>query len=58
MLDQGEWTLEEGIRQLTQVPAAIAGFLDRGLLLPGYAADLMVFDPTTVGPGTTRGPNR
>lgn len=54
VIDQGEWTLEEGIRQLTQVPAAMAGFIDRGMLLPGYAADLMIFDPTTVGPGTKR----
>ena len=54
VLDRGEWTLEEGIRQLTQVPAALAGFHDRGALLPGYAADLMIFDPAEVGPGTKR----
>ena len=54
VLGEGEWTLEEGIRQLTQVPAAMAGFVDRGLVLPGYAADLMIFDPTTVGPGSKR----
>ena len=35
VLDRGEWTLEEGIRQLTQVPAALAGFADRGALLAG-----------------------
>jgi len=54
VLDRGEWTLEEGIRQLTQVPAAMAGFAGRGALLPGYAADIMIFDPRTVGPGTKR----
>jgi N-acyl-D-amino-acid deacylase len=54
VLDREEWTLEEGIRQLTQVPAALAGFTDRGMLLPGFAADMMIFDPTTVGPGTKR----
>ena len=54
VLDRGEWTLEEGIRQLTQVPAAMAGFANRGALLPGYAADIMIFDPETVGPGTKR----
>lgn len=54
VLDEQEWTLEEGIRQLTQVPAALAGFVDRGAILPGHAADLMIFDPTTVGPGTKR----
>lgn len=54
VLDRGDWTLEEGIRQLTQVPAAMAGFADRGALLPGYAADIMIFDPESVGPGTKR----
>ncbi len=52
--DRGLWTLEEGVRQLTQVPAAMAGFGDRGMLLPGLAADIMIFDPKTVGPGTKR----
>jgi len=54
VLDRKLWTLEEGIRQLTQVPAAMAGLGDRGALLPGFAADVMVFDPETVGPGTKR----
>jgi len=48
------FSLEEGIRQLTQVPAALAGLHGRGTLLPGCAADLMLFDPATVGPGTKR----
>lgn len=54
VLDRQAWTLEEGVRQLTQVPAALAGLGDRGMLLPGFAADLMIFDPETVGPGTKR----
>jgi N-acyl-D-aspartate/D-glutamate deacylase len=54
VLDRQVWSLEEGIRQLTQVPAAVAGFDDRGMLLPGYAADLMIFDLETVGPGSKR----
>lgn len=54
VLDRGDWTLEDGIRQLTQVPASVGGFSDRGVLLPGYAADLMIFDPATVGPDTKR----
>jgi N-acyl-D-amino-acid deacylase len=54
VLDRGDWTLEDGIRQLTHVPAAMAGFVGRGALLPGYAADIMIFDPETVGPGTKR----
>ncbi|HUY21264.1 MAG TPA: amidohydrolase family protein [Acidimicrobiales bacterium] len=42
------WSLEEGIRQMTQVPAALLGFEGRGMLLPGYHADAFVFDPDTV----------
>ncbi|HLX88781.1 MAG TPA: amidohydrolase family protein [Acidimicrobiales bacterium] len=42
------WTLEEGIRQMTQVPAALLGFEGRGMLLPGYWADAFIFDPDTV----------
>ncbi len=46
----GGFTLEEGIRQITAIPAALCGLVDRGVLLPGYAADLFIFDPDTVGP--------
>jgi N-acyl-D-aspartate/D-glutamate deacylase len=45
VLDLGEWTLEQGIRQLTSVPAAVLGFRDRGMVRTGWWADLMVFDP-------------
>ena len=48
-----EWegfTLEEGVRQLTAIPAALCGMIDRGVLLPGYAADIMIFDPDTISP--------
>jgi N-acyl-D-aspartate/D-glutamate deacylase len=44
------WTLEEGIRQITQVPAAILGLADRGALRVGAWADMMIFDPETIGP--------
>lgn len=47
----GKWELEEAIRQMTQQPAALLGLHDRGMLLPGYAADIMVFDPDEIGPG-------
>lgn len=48
--DRQCWTLEEGIRQITQVPAALLGLADRGLLKIGGWADIMIFDPETIGP--------
>jgi N-acyl-D-aspartate/D-glutamate deacylase len=50
VLDRQVWSLEEGIRQITQVPAALLGLTDRGVIRPGGWADLMVFDPDAVGP--------
>ncbi|ANI79644.1 N-acyl-D-amino-acid deacylase family protein [Sphingobium sp. EP60837] len=50
VLDRRRWTLEEGIRQITQVPACMLGFADRGTLRVGGWADIMIFDPETIGP--------
>ena len=46
-----KWELEEAIRQMTQQPAALLGLYDRGMLLPGFAADIMIFDADEIGPG-------
>jgi N-acyl-D-aspartate/D-glutamate deacylase len=42
-------TLPDAVRKMTGLPASILGLADRGLLKPGYAADVAVFDPATVG---------
>src|SRR5262249_48081440 len=41
---------ERAVRRLTFDSASIFGLHDRGLLRPGMAADVVVFDPDTVRP--------
>lgn len=48
--DRGILGLEEAVRKLTAVPAAVLGLRDRGFVAEGLAADLVVFDPDTVEP--------
>ena len=52
--EQGEFTLEEGVRMITLAPALAWGFADRGLLREGMAADVNVFDPDVVAPSVPR----
>lgn len=46
-------SLEEAIRKMTSVPARHFGFGERGELRVGWAADLVVFDPDTIGDTAT-----
>ena len=45
------FTIEQAVHQLTQRPAEMFGITDRGVLAEGRPADVVVFDPATVGPG-------
>ena len=40
--------LEEGIRKMTGLTAETIGLTDRGLIKPGYKADLLLFDPSEI----------
>jgi N-acyl-D-aspartate/D-glutamate deacylase len=46
--DQHAISLEEAIRKLTFMQAAMFGMSDRGLIRPGMAADIVVFDPEEI----------
>lgn len=48
VFERGALTLEEAIRAATSLPAQTHKLKDRGLLLPGYRADLLIFDPQQV----------
>jgi N-acyl-D-amino-acid deacylase len=47
--ERGVLTLEEAIRRMTSDPADFFGIRDRGRIAPGMAADIVIFDPATVG---------
>ena len=41
--------IEELVREFSDVPARLYGIVDRGRLSPGAWADVLVFDPLTIG---------
>jgi len=46
-------SLEQAVYRLTTLPATNLGIKDRGALKPGYYADVVVFDPATIGDRST-----
>ncbi len=55
--ERGVLSIEQAVRRLTSDPADFFGISDRGRLHPGLAADIVIFDPETVGSGN-RGERR
>jgi N-acyl-D-amino-acid deacylase len=51
--DEKLLTLEAAIRKLSHLPATNLGLASRGLLKEGYFADVVVFDPNTIGDRAT-----
>ncbi|EHR71596.1 N-acyl-D-aspartate/D-glutamate deacylase [Burkholderiales bacterium JOSHI_001] len=49
--ERGLMSLPEAVRRLTRQPAELLGLAGRGELAVGAAADLLLFDPATVGRG-------
>ena len=47
--ERGDFDLVEGIRRLTSHPADLYGIQNRGRLAVGAQADMLLFDPATVG---------
>jgi N-acyl-D-aspartate/D-glutamate deacylase len=47
----GHLGLEKAVRKITSDTARIWGIPDRGLLQPGMAADVVIFDPETIARG-------
>lgn len=47
--ERKSFTLEDAIRRITSWPAQIYGIRDRGRIAAGAHADLLLFDPQTVG---------
>jgi N-acyl-D-amino-acid deacylase len=50
--EKGSFSLEEGVAALSSRVADFLGLADRGTLEEGKAADVVIFDPDTVGPLT------
>jgi len=53
VLDKNVVTLPHMIRGMTSLAAQITGVTDRGLLKPGYWADVNVFDPVSIRDNAT-----
>lgn len=53
--EEGVLTLEDAVRKMSGAVAARLGLHDRGILQPGYRADVVLLDPATVTDNATFG---
>ena len=51
--EKGIITLEEAVRRMTSLPARKFGLKDRGMIMEGMSADLIVFDDKTIADEAT-----
>lgn len=51
-------TLEDAVRKMTSLPASFLQLKNRGLLIEGFKADLVIFDPQTVRDNATYADSR
>ncbi len=51
---RGLLSWEQAVHQLTDIPARLYGLRDRGRLVTGAFADVVVFDPSAIGHGAVR----
>jgi N-acyl-D-aspartate/D-glutamate deacylase len=51
LLERRLFTLEDGVRRLTHLPAMVTGMKGRGLLARGFHADVLLFDPARIALG-------
>jgi len=52
--ERGDFTLEQAVQSITSRPAALYRIRGRGSIVPGNWADMILFDPDTVGRGAKR----
>jgi N-acyl-D-amino-acid deacylase len=52
-IDRHLFSLEEAVRRMTSLPAETFGFSNRGKLLEGYCADVVIFDPLAIRDAAT-----
>jgi N-acyl-D-amino-acid deacylase len=51
--ERGTITLEHAVRSMTSLPAMVFSLHDRGVIRPGAAADIVIFDPDKVNERST-----